>query len=162
MNCKSLEEVKLPASIGKTEFTTAEMFDGCSSLRSVTLPIDLTKLGSNMFHNCTSLEELDIPVTVTTIGYGVTNGCSNLKKIINRASNVSIYTGNFAFGNCPNLLEMIILQETPPTLGYGSFYKTDNCIFYVPDSVVDIYKSASGWSSMALRIKPLSSYTKDY
>ncbi|WP_259326120.1 leucine-rich repeat domain-containing protein [Bacteroides cellulosilyticus] len=161
--CTSLEEVELATSVvGLYECKTSSMFEECSSLRNITLPIDLTRLGSNMFHNCTSLEELDIPATVTDIGYGVANGCSNLKRIINRAVSVSVYTGNYAFGNCPNLTEMIILQETPPTLGYGSFYKTDNCIFYVPDSVVATYKSASGWSGMASRIKPLSEYTKDY
>ena len=161
--CTSLEEVELPTSIvGLSECKTSSMFEECSSLRNITLPIDLTGLGSNIFHNCTSLEELDIPATVTDIGYGVTNGCSNLKRIINRAVSVSVYTGNNAFANCPNLTEMIILQETPPTLGYASFYNTDNCIFYVPDSVVNTYKSASGWSGMASRIKPLSEYTKDY
>lgn len=161
--CTALEEVELPSSISRlSEYKTGSMFDGCSSLRNITLPTDMTEIGGNMFQNCISLEELDIPATVTTIGYGVTNGCTSLKRIINRAINVSVYTGNYAFANCPNLTEMIILQETPPTLGYGSFYNTDNCIFYVKDTVVNTYKSASGWSNMASRIKPLSSYTKDY
>ena len=161
--CSALEEVELPTSIsGLSQYKTGYMFDGCSSLRNITLPSDMTKMEGNMFHDCISLEELDIPATVTTIGYGLTDGCISLKRIINRANIVPVYTGNGAFANCPNLTEMIILQETPPTLGYNSFYKTDNCIFYVPDSVVDTYKSASGWSNMASRIKPLSSYTKDY
>ncbi|MCB6272135.1 leucine-rich repeat domain-containing protein, partial [Bacteroides cellulosilyticus] len=161
--CTALEEVELPSSISRlSEYKTGSMFNGCSSLRNITLPSDMTEIGGNMFLNCISLEELDIPATVTTIGYGATNGCTSLKRIINRAINVSVYTGNNAFANCPNLTEMIILQETPPTLGYGSFYNTDNCIFYVKDTVVNTYKSASGWSGMASRIKPLSSYTKDY
>ena len=161
--CTALEEVELPSSISRlSEYKTGSMFNGCSSLRNITLPSDMTEIGGNMFLNCISLEELDIPATVTTIGYGVTNGCTSLKRIINRATSVPIYTGNNAFANCPNLTEMIILQETPPTLGYASFYNTDNCIFYVPDSVVNTYKSASGWSGMASRIKPLSEYTKDY
>lgn len=161
--CTALEEIELPSSISKLSVCKpGSMFNGCSSLRNITLPTDMTEIGGNMFLNCISLEELDIPTTVTTIGYGVTNGCTSLKRIINRANNVAVYTGNNAFANCPNLTEMIILQETPPTLGYASFYNTDSCIFYVPDSVVDTYKSASGWSSMASRIKPLSSYTKDY
>lgn len=161
--CTALEEIELPSSISKLSVCKpGAMFNGCSSLRNITLPTDMTEIGGNMFLNCVSLEELDIPATVTTIGYGVTNGCTSLKRIINRAASVSVYTGNGAFANCPNLTEMIILQETPPTLGYNSFYKTDNCIFYVPDPVVATYKSASGWSGMASRIKPLSEYTKDY
>ena len=161
--CTALEEIELPSSISKlSNYKPGAMFNGCSSLRNITLPSDMTEIGGNMFLNCISLEELDIPATVTTIGYGVTNGCTSLKRIINRATSVPIYTGNNAFANCPNLTEMIILQETPPTLGYASFYNTDNCIFYVPDSVVNTYKSASGWSGMASRIKPLSEYTKDY
>lgn len=161
--CTALEEIELPSSISKLSVCKpGAMFNGCSSLRNITLPTDMTEIRGNMFLNCVSLEELDIPATVTTIGYGVTNGCTSLKRIINRAASVSVYTGNGAFANCPNLTEMIILQETPPTLGYNSFYKTDNCIFYVPDPVVATYKSASGWSGMASRIKPLSEYTKDY
>ena len=161
--CTALEEVELPSSISKLSVCkTGSMFKDCSSLKRIKLPIDLTIMAGNMFLNCTSLEELDIPASVDTIGYGLTNGCTSLKRIINRAANVSVYTGNNAFANCPNLTEMIILQKTPPALGYASFYNTDNCIFYVPDSIVDTYKSASGWSSMASRIKPLSSYTKDY
>lgn len=161
--CTALEEIELPSSISKLSVCKpVAMFNGCSSLRNITLPTDMTEIGGNMFQDCVSLEELDIPATVTTIGYGVTNGCTSLKRIINRAASVSVYTGNGAFANCPNLTEMIILQETPPTLGYKSFYNTDNCIFYVPDPVVATYKSASGWSGMASRIKPLSEYTKDY
>lgn len=161
--CTALEEIELPSSISKLSVCKpGSMFNGCSSLRNITLPTDMTEIGGNMFLNCISLEELDIPTTVTTIGYGVTNGCTSLKRIINRANNVAVYTGNNAFANCPNLAEMIILQEIPPTLGYNSFYNTDSCIFYVPDSIVETYKSASGWSGMASRIKPLSEYTKDY
>jgi len=161
--CTALEEVELPSSISKlSEYKTGSMFNGCSSLKRIKLPLDLTKMEGNMFLNCISLEELDIPATVTVIGYGCTNGCSNLKRIINRATNVPVYTGNNAFANCPNLTEMVILQEVPPTLGYGSFYNTDNCIFYVKDEVLVTYKLASGWSGMASRIKPLSSYTKEY
>ncbi len=31
-------------------------------------------------------------------------------------------------------------------------------VIYVPDTSVDVYKSADGWSSQAAKIQPLSTY----
>lgn len=61
--------------------TTNQLFSGCTNLEEITLPSNLSYMGSNMFLNCTSLENITIPASVQTI----TNpfiGCTALKAVI--------------------------------------------------------------------------------
>ena len=56
----------------------------------------------------------------------------------------------------------IIKSDLPPLLlDKNSFDHTDNCPIYVPDSSVDVYKTAMNWNRLANRIKPISEF-KDY
>lgn len=58
------------------------------------------------------------------------------------------------------ILEKFILDNSTPTPLKGAFTKIPNtCKYYVPDSAVDAYKAADGWSSMADRIYPMSALT---
>ena len=42
--------------------------------------------------------------------------------------------------------------------GSNGLYVTNDCPVYVPDNLVDTYKSGSGWSQYASRIKPWSEF----
>lgn len=53
---------------------------------------------------------------------------------------------------------VICRAVTPPSLGSNS-YLTKLTTVYVPDESVSAYKSASVWSGIAAKIKPLSEYT---
>lgn len=93
---------------------------------------------------------------VTSIGSGVFNNNPTVEKIIFPASVTSI--GWLNFMNCPKLKEIYVYAENPicsftSLLGWqiGSDVR-----IYVPDSVVQSYKSASGWSRYRSQIYPMS------
>ena len=52
------------------------------SVKSVTIPGSVTKIGSNAFQYCNHLEAIDIPDSVTEIGAGAFYECNNLKSIV--------------------------------------------------------------------------------
>lgn len=94
----------------------------------------VSNLSNYMFSNCKSLKYADIPATITQISTNVFNGCSSLKYLIFRS-------------------------ETVPTLfSQNALANSNNCPIYVPDQLVDTYKSTSPWSVHAARIRPLSEY----
>lgn len=116
------------------------------------------------FYN-SGILSLDAPM-LTEIGTGIYaygnkgafQECKNLS-LVKLRDVTSI--GINAFYKCPNLTRVVIDNVTPPTLGGNSFAQAnDNLAFYVPDSAVDTYKEASGWTTYASKIKPLSEYVE--
>ena len=55
-----------------------------------------------------------------------------------------------------DVVNLVVEATTPPTasLDWSGFYGS----VYVPDSAVNTYKSASGWSSVSTNIYPISEY----
>jgi hypothetical protein len=105
-----------------------------TALKEVTLP-SLNTLGGTAFQKCTSLERVDLP-TVKSIGANAFNGCEKLATLIVRSDLICTMANAHA------------LTGTPIASGTG--------FVYVPDNLVDTYKSASNWSTYASQIKPLS------
>lgn len=107
-------------------------FDG-STLEEISLPAVLTNIGDRAFRSCTNLKLLDIPSGVTAIGRAAIQDLRNV--IICRAVSV-------------------------PTLSTNNNVGT--ALIFVPDESVDLYKSATNWSTaqIANRIRPLSEFTE--
>ena len=148
-NCSRLTSINLPVatSIGSSVFsgcsqlTTISLpvattigtyaFDGCSQLTTVSLP-EATSIGSSAFYSCTQLTSVDLPAA-TSIGSSAFYNCTQLTTVILRnTSQVATLSNTNAFNNAPN------------------------AIIYVPDALVNSYKSAANWSTYASRIKGLS------
>ena len=55
-------------------------FEGCSSLKSVSLPMDMKGIAEDAFSNCVSLQEIDLP-RMDYIGSSAFTGCSSLKSV---------------------------------------------------------------------------------
>ena len=80
--------------------------------------------------------------------------------------NIRHYDTNYIrsgfFYRCPNMTNFIIRQESVVPLQYTDdiVHPNDiggpNVTLYVPDSVVNDYKTAAGWSNIASQIKGLS------
>lgn len=66
-NCASLESVKFLGT--SLDMYDTFLFNGCTSLREVNIPSDLTYIEEGMFYNCTSLQHVVIPENVETIGF---------------------------------------------------------------------------------------------
>lgn len=113
----------------------------CDSLRTVRLPKDLDRLGSDYiewknncpFQNCAYLESIEIPAGVRQLPNYSFSKCSRLREVILHEGLEYIGNGAFdseslrtvtlpstlvqadaAFGGCENLYEVISLATTPP------------------------------------------------
>ena len=178
--CSSLKRITLPDSWTKIKYreyygtaleqitlpnTLVEIGGQCfmevKTLKSIALPQSLEALVNGCF--CKSgLETADIPSNVTNIDSGIFESCSSLRKVIIRCNILKSIGGIKVFYQCISLKEIIITRLlTPPALGWGTFEGT-TCSFYVPDEAVTAYKNATGWSNMASRIYPLSTYSGAY
>ena len=62
-------------------FIYEAVFRGCTSLETVTLPNNVTQIGTNAFSGCTSLTSMNIPASVTSIGESVFYNCTNLTSV---------------------------------------------------------------------------------
>lgn len=56
-------------------------FEGCSSLKSITIPDGVTSIGDDAFRDCSSLENITVPDGVIYIGEWAFYDCSNLESI---------------------------------------------------------------------------------
>ena len=129
-SCTRLTTIDLPecTSIGDYAFSY------CTNLTTVNLP-ECASIGDCAFTKCTSLTTVNLP-KCTSIGYSAFAGCTNLTTII-LSNNQVVTLGNInAFNNSP--------------IVYGTGY------VYVPDNLVNSYKTATNWSTYASRIKPIS------
>ena len=104
-----------------------------SDLTTVNLP-ECTSIGTSTFYRCTNLTTVNLP-ECTSIGDTAFNSCTNLTTVIFGADRVVTLMSSNAFDNSA-------ITRT----GY----------IYVPDNLVDSYKTATNWSTYANRIKPLS------
>ena len=105
-------------------------FDGCTALTSVDLP-NATSIDNNAFYNCTSLRTIDLP-NVTSIGAIVFYGCT-MDKIYLRSKTMCTCQGALSFAN------------------------TTYLSIYVPNSLIDSYKTANHWGAYASYFKSLES-----
>lgn len=134
-----------------------ETFYNCTSL--VTAPVILSEANninmSMMYCSCSKL------VNVPSLPSGATNmfetfyQCSSLEEVPPIPSGVTDLMWAFAY--CAKLKTITLLATIPlscfePLVGCDALES-----IYVPDESVDAYKTATGWSEFASKIKPLSS-----
>ena len=177
--CTNLKSISLPDSV--TEVTQM-MFNDNSNLESVELPEGLVSINKNSFWGCSSLHHIRIPSTVTSFGTGVFDACdlfsidlpdslqvigstifrnnANLVEVV-IPQNVS-EMGNMVFFGCAKLKKVIMKPVAPPVLGgEGVFNSTPSDLkIYVPDESVESYKTATNWTKVAAKIKPMSELTE--
>ena len=129
------------------------------TIKSISLPDGLTRIGSRAFEDCSSATSVTIPNSVTTISNDAFYNCTGLTSITIPNSVASIE--NQAFENCTGLTLITIYAAMPPFGGGGAFDNTNNCPIYVPCGSVELYKSV--WSGYASRIninnQPIASGT---
>lgn len=128
-----------------------------TNVKITELPERVTSIGSYAFQN-SGLSEIKIPSSVSSLGNtSIFRNCSSLRKIDNYcAGNI----GSYAFSGSRNLETLIMRTTTPPTLTATSITVTKIAdktgYIYVPDESIDLYKSATNWSTYASQIKGIS------
>ena len=115
-------------------------FVGDNTIRQVTIPEGVTRIGPYAFAGLTALEKVTLPSTLETIDYGAFYGCVNLKvvdgienvKFINRSAfqgcaitgtvnlDSAVAIADFAFSECP-AIRAVNLPATLQSLGQYAF-----------------------------------------
>lgn len=154
--CVALQSIKFPS--GLTGLSSY-VFNNCSKLGSTELPNGITTIGNYCFYNCQKLVLTEIPVGVTSLGERTFYQCISLQKL-NFLGEIS-RLGYEAFYYCSNLEKLIFSNVTKvPTLDATTFKNSKIAsgtgYIYVPDDLVDSFKTATNWSTYADQIKPIS------
>lgn len=151
-SCTRLTTVSLP---NATTLGTSS-FNACSSLVSIELP-KVTSITTQSFYGCDALETLNLPSVKTTGTQGVRH-CDKLTRVdFGAVTNI----GALTFDSCPLLETLIVRTPSVCTLGNisalnGTKIAGGTGYIYVPDNLIDQYKTASNWSTYASQIKGLS------
>ena len=146
--CSNLESADFPllASV------PLSCFSGCFMLKSVNLA-SAKSISTSAFVNCKVLTTVNVP-EVETVANSAFSACEALEYIDLPA--VKRIEG-YAFYNCKKLKTVILRSDTMVKLvNYNAFTTSSNVVFYVPDDLVDSYKTDSIWKAYATRIKQIS------
>ena len=152
--------ITIPATLGGYPVTHIgdSAFDGCSSLKSVTIPNSVTSIGKFAFNDCSSLKSVTIPNSVTSIVQSSFSGCSSLRSVTIPDSVTSI--GDFAFSGCSSF-RSVTIPDSVTSIGKWAF---SGCTYLrsvtIPDSVQSIGNSAFfGCESLTSYTDSLTFYT---
>ena len=150
-NCKLLKSVNLPklTTLGRNGFNS-------TGLESINLPL-CTKLGVASFSQTNKLVVATLPLVTSLEG-----SCFSYSSVqkIDTSSVISI--GAYAFGGAQQLDTLILRNSSVCTLANSTNTFTNTKItagtgyIYVPDNLVDSYKTATNWVTFANQIKPIS------
>ena len=145
------------------DITSKYVFEGCTSITSVTiaegvttlgayslygfkglttltLPSTLTTIGNYAFANCSNLRSLIIPNSVTSLGSSVFSGCSSLTSV--QLPNTITSIGSSMFNGCSSLAS-IDIPSTVTSIGTQAFYQCSKLTSVtIPNSVQSIGKKA--------------------
>ncbi len=98
-------------------------FEGCSGLRSITIPDTVTIIQISAFANCDSLESIRFSKALESIEPYTFSGCINLREV--KLPNTLKQIGTWAFSAC-NALTSITIPESVETIGGEIFYGCSN------------------------------------
>lgn len=84
-------------------------FSSCNSLKSLTLPKDITSIGEAAFWGCSGLTSITIPSSVTSISAFAFNGCSSLTSI--ELPNSLTTIDEAAFRECTSLTSVTLTSN---------------------------------------------------
>lgn len=169
INCTGLTETP---DLTKITYLGDRAFEGCNNVDfgDLILP-NLTGIGVQAF-NCSKGPRriLNLGTITRLIANNGTNSNgtfvdnSNLTLAILPSTLTTMGTSWQPFIRCTKLSVMILLAETPPSLGskFSLGYQVSSSLkIYVPDNSVEAYKSATNWSGHARIIFPIDQLLED-
>ncbi len=155
--CHGLVTANFPqviASIGNYAFSK------CSRLTTVSFP-QATSIGQRAFEECSGLTTAEFP-QVKIIGQYAFNKCTSL---VTASFPEATRIDTYAFYLCGELTSLVLSNtEAICTLSATTAFTSTPIAsgtgyIYVPDALVDSYKTATNWKTYAAQIKPLSEYS---
>jgi hypothetical protein len=118
-----------------------EVFFGCTSLASITIPNGVTNIPNAGFLGCSGLTSVAIPESVKTIGTAAFGWCTSLRRVTIPEGVTNI--GDLAFKMCTSLTE-VYFDGNAPSVGSSSFPAAPcgekaRTVYYLPGT--------KGWGS---------------
>lgn len=135
------------------------LFQGCTSIEKFTdvMPPNLTSVPVGCFQYCTGLRTVDMPEGYTSVSASGFVYANKITLIDLPSTLTSIDPNGFnSATNTSGGCEMVCRATIPPTVGTNGLANNNFTAIYVPDASVSTYQSASGWSTYASIIKPIS------
>ena len=124
-------------------------FFWCNDLESLSFP-EVQKLGIYAINSCRNLTTVFLP-KVTYMGDCCLQNNPRLKTVvITQTDSVCTLFSASVFGGCYRFWGTLDPECNPGSLKDG--------YIYVPDALVDSYKTADNWKELADQIKPLSEF----
>lgn len=153
--CRALESVPAYDTSKVTKFNY--MFSSCQNLISVPF-MDLSSATevSSLFEGCQKLKTIEVTswekVTSVYSAGGIAQSCYNLRNFIIRNATKApiLYTSTPPFKQCYGFIGEFNSKYNVYGAKWGRIY--------VPDELVDTFKSATNWSKYADLFYPLSEY----
>ena len=134
--CSGLKTITIPSSV--TSLGGA-CFSGCWGLTSITIPSSVTSLGDYCFCDCEGLTSITIPSSVTSLGGACFKGCDGLTSITIPSSVTSL--GESCFGGCSGLTS-ITIPSSVTSLRYECFLNCSGLTsITIPSSVTSLGRS---------------------
>lgn len=145
-NCKKLVELNIPQveTIGMNALSYTR-------ITKIYAP-KVTSVTNSGMHYCQGLKTADF-LALNKISNNAFACCYSLTALIIRSETICTLGNTNAFSYCYHILGTRNSTHNPSGLKDG--------YIYVPDDLVDSYKSATNWSTYADQIKPLSEYEGD-
>jgi len=152
---KTVKSITIPSSVTRIGYYA---FWVCSSLTSITIPSSVTHIGDYAFSWCKALTSITIPKSVTQICGYTFYECSSLTNITIPSSVTQI--GGYAFSDCSSLTS-ITIPSSVTHVGVYAFYKCSSLkSITIPNSVTHIGESAFEECSSLTSITIPSSVTQ--
>ena len=119
------------------------MFNMCSSLKEIDLPVGIKYIGDCAFADCVSLTEITFPSKLQTISYSAFSGTS-IETVTIPASVLYIQRG--AFAGCPKLTEILVEDGNKEFVSIeGVLYESDLTeVVQVPGGYTGVLNIAEG------------------
>lgn len=173
-HCEAIETLDLRSLVTDKVTNMSYMFDTCLSLKSVDLSSFNTSNVSYMqymFDECEALQSVDVSMFDTSkvkYFYCMFRNCTLLTTLdISNFDTTSLLNSDYMFYNCTNLKSLIINNpKVFPLIGddgdtganafTGSSIASGTGYVYVPDDLVETYKTTTNWSTYANQIKGIS------
>ena len=142
--CHFQGELKLPANLTRIPY---KCFYGCSFSSIAEFPEGLLSIGDEAFYGNTRLTGvLEFPESLVSLGSRAFYYCGTLEGVV-LPSDLGVIKSE-AFRDCFGLSKIVCRSTEPPVVQSGAFngVAKDNFAVEVPESAVNRYQSASGWS----------------
>lgn len=164
-SCDRLVSVNFP----KATSVGAHAFYGCTNLKSVKMPLVTTFNGSYVFSGCTKLNSIEIPKleNLTTYVFDKVPIYQWVFPSVKTVSSYAFYYSSFtimdlhsvksidknAFPYC-NSMKALILRgdEIPVCTKPDSLMSSSATKIYVPQTLLEAYKTDAAWSTVASRL----------